>query len=347
MISASVRSVMFRGTNRFLLEFFGMTDTTSLNLIELVDKFRTDDKCRDFLEALRWPKGKVACPHCGCKAVCEIPQRNQWDCLACRYQFSVTSRTIMHDSHLPLCKWLIAIYLMLESKKAISANQMMRTLGIGSYRTAWHLCHRIREAMGNDPFEGPTLFGVVEVDETLVGGKRKDVGRGNREGKTWVAGALQRGGQVRLQRIPDIKKQTLHAFISRNIKDETEAIYTDELKSYMGIEDDDTCHETVNHSEEEWVVGDVHTNGIEGVWSLFKRSIVGAFHKISRKHLDRYLEEMEWRFNNRDNPYMFRNTLKRILETPPPHIQRVGGRQESGLIYPEWEPLGIRRPPGA
>ncbi len=294
-----------------------MTDTTSLNLIHLMDRFQTDDKCRDLLEALRWPNGNVACPHCGCGVLCEIAPRNQWDCLACRYQFSVTSGTIMHDSHLPLRKWLIAIYLMLESKKAISAQQMMRTLGIGSYRTAWYLCHRIREAMGNDPFEGPTLFGVIEVDETLVGGKRKDVGSGYRKNKTWIAGALQRGGQVRLRRIPDIKKRTLHDFIARNIKDEAEAIYTDELKSYLGIEDDDTRHETVNHSAEEWVVGDIHINGIEGVWSLFKRSIVGAFHHSSKKHLDRYLEEMEWRFNNRDNPYMFRETMKRILNTPP------------------------------
>ena len=171
--------------------------------------------------------------------------------------------------------------------------------------------------MGNDPFEGPTLVGIIEVDETLMGGKRKNVGRGYRKNKTWLAGALQRGGKVRLERIPDVTRKTLHSFINRNIKDEDEAIYTDELKGHLGIADDDTRHETVNHSQEEWVVGDVHTNGIEGVWSLFKRSIVGAFHQISAKHLDRYIEEMEWRFNNRDNPHMFRDTLKRILNTKP------------------------------
>lgn len=223
----------------------------------------------------------------------------------------------MHDSHLPLRKWLMAIYLMMESKKAISANQMMRTLGIGSYRTAWHLCHRIREAMGNEPFEGPTLFGIIEVDETLMGGKRKNAGRGYRKNKAWVAGALQHGGKVRLQRIPDTRRKTLHAFINSNVKDETEAIYTDELATHLGIEDNDTRHETVNHSEEEWVVGDVHTKGIEGVWSLFERSIIGAFHQISRKDLYRYIEEMEWRFNNRNNPHMFRDTVKRILMTDP------------------------------
>ena len=115
-------------------------------------------------------------------------------------------------------------------------------------------------------------------------------------------GAVQRGGNIRLERIPDIKKDTLHGFIQRTVKDAAEAIYTDELRSYMGIADHDTRHETVRHSEEEWVAGDVHTNSIEGVWSLFKRSIVGTFHKMSVKHMDRYLEELEWRFNNRDNP---------------------------------------------
>ena len=294
-----------------------MTDRTSLNLMDLMDRFATNDKCRNFLEELRWPRGKVSCPHCGGESLTEIPERSQWHCLFCQYQFSVTAGTIMHDSHLPLSKWLIAIYLMGESKKAISANQMQRTLGIGSYRTAWYLCHRIREAMGNDPFEGPTLFGIIEVDETLTGGKRKNVGRGYRKNKTWVAGALQRGGKVRLEGIPDVSKKTLHSFVNRNIQAEAEVIYTDEWKGYLGIEDDDTRQETVNHSEEEWVVGDVPTNGIEGVWLLFKRSIIGAFHQISKKHLDRYIEEMEWRFNNRYNPHMFRDTVKRILTTDP------------------------------
>ena len=220
----------------------------------------------------------------------------------------------MQDSHLSLRKWFAAIYLMCESKKGMSANQMKRTLGT-TYRTAWHLCHRVREAMGNDQFDGPTLFGVVEVDETLVGGKAKNRGRGYRGNKTWVAGAIQRGGKVRLERIPNIRRHTLHDFINRTVKDEAEAIYTDELKSYLGIEDHDTRHETVNHSAEEWVIGDVHTNGIEGVWSLFKRSIVGSFHKLSVKHLDRYLEELEWRFNNRDNPHIFHDTMKRIVNT--------------------------------
>ena len=220
----------------------------------------------------------------------------------------------MHDSHLALRKWFLAIYLMCESKKGISANQMKRTLGT-TYRTAWHLCHRIREAMGNEPFKGPALLGVVEVDETLVGGKKKGKGRAYKGNKVWVAGAIQRGGKVRVERISNVKRHTLHGFISRAVRDEAEAIYTDELKSYLGIADHNTRHETVNHSKEQWVIGDVHTNSIEGVWSLFKRSLMGAFHKMSAKHMDRYLEELEWRFNNRNNPNLFQDTLARIMDT--------------------------------
>ena len=207
-----------------------------------------------------------------------------------------------------------AIYLLCQSKKGMSAHQLHRTIGV-AYRTAWYLCHRIREAMGNDPLTGPTLVGVIEVDETMIGGKR--TGENWRDNKHWVAGAIERGGRVRIERIPNVRRDTLHGFTRRTVRDEAEAIYTDDLKSYIGIADDDTRHETVNHSAEEWVVGDVHTNSIEGVWSLFKRSIVGSFHKMSAKHMDRYLEELEWRYNNRDNPHIFRDTLARIMNTDP------------------------------
>ena len=284
-----------------------------LNLISLMDEFQTDHDCREALESIRWPNG-VHCAQCGSIEVFRIPKRNCWECKGCGRQFSVTSGTIMHDSHLPLRKWFIAIYLMCESKKGISANQIKRTLGI-QYRTAWYLCHRIRQAMGNEPLEGPTLIGIVKVDEILVGGKTKGMGGGYKGNKTWVAGAIQRGGKVRIERIPNIRRHTLHNFIRRTVKDEAEAIYTDELKSYLGIADDDTRHETVRHSEEEWVRGDVHTNSIERVWSLFKRSIAGAFHKMSVKHMDKYLEEFEWRYNNRDNPHIFIDTLRKIMTT--------------------------------
>ena len=282
-----------------------------MNLVELIDRYNSDATCREALERIRWPVG-VACLRCGDMDVNDLGKHNRWECRSCHYQFSVTAGTIMHDSHLPLRKWFLAIYLMGESKKGMSANQLKRTLGV-TYKTAWYLCHRIREAMGNDPLSGPTLVGIVEVDETMVGGKRS--GENWRDNKHWVAGAIERGGRVRIERIPNVKRDTLHSFMRRTVRDEAKAIYTDDLKSYIGIGDSDTRHETVNHSAEEWVIGDVHTNSIEGVWSLFQRSIVGTFHKMSAKHMDRYLEELEWRFNNRDNPHIFRDTLARIMNT--------------------------------
>ena len=141
-----------------------------MDLLALFDRFDCNGKCRAYLEALRWPGG-VACLRCGDMEVSRIKGRSQWDCPSCGYHFSVTAGTILQDSHLPLRTWFAAIYLMCESRKGVSANQLKRTLGIGSYQTAWHLCHRIREAMGYDQMVGPTLLGVVEVDETMVGGK--------------------------------------------------------------------------------------------------------------------------------------------------------------------------------
>ena len=153
----------------------------AVNLVTLMDRYNSGDRCRDYLEHLRWPAG-VACIRCGDTEVDEIESRNQWQCRSCDYQFSVTAGTIMHRSHLPLRKWFIAIYLMCESKKGMSANQLKRTLGV-QYRTAWFLCHRIREAMGNDPFTGPTLFGIGEVDETMIGaGRRARTGATARHG---------------------------------------------------------------------------------------------------------------------------------------------------------------------
>jgi transposase-like protein len=293
--------------------------TADVNFIGLIDRFADDDKCREYLEHIRWPNGEVACPQCGDMSVSAIRERDQWDCNSCHYQFSVTAGTIMHRSHLPLRKWFLAIYLMCESKKGMSANQLKRTLGV-SYKTAWFLCHRIREAMGNDPFTGPTLFGIIEVDEKWIGGHQRGAGSGpySTTNKAVVVGAVQRDGMVRLERIKDTRKATLHDFIRRAVTDEGQAIYTDEFLSYRGIgEVMNMPHATVNHGADEWVFGDVHTSSVEGVWSLFKRSIMGAFHKISLKHLDRYLEELEWRFNNRENPHVFRDTLRRIVDPDP------------------------------
>lgn len=285
-----------------------MPKTKSINLMEIIERFGSEDECREYLERLRWPNG-VACPRCGDTSISRIHERNQFDCNSCRYQFSVTAGTIFHDSHLPLRKWFVAIFLMIESKKGISANQLKRTIG-GSYKTAWYLCHRIRKAMGDD--QEPLLKGIVEIDETFVGGKRKGVGSGNRVGKTMVVGAVQREGEIRLEIISDRGRKTLHKFIHGHIDGDESTVYTDDWQAYVGIVKD---HGSVNHSLEEWVNGPIHTNSVESVWSLLKRSIIGSYHKISVKHLNAYLDELEFRFNNRKNPHLFRDTLQRLVNS--------------------------------
>ena len=282
-----------------------------INLVNLIEKYHNEDKCRAYLEELRWPNG-IACPRCGSASISMLLERDQYDCNSCRYQFSVTSGTIFHDSHLPLWKWFLATYMMLEGKKGVSANQISRTIRV-SYKTAWYLCHRIRNAMTID--NPKPLSKIVEVDETWVGGKRKNVGHGYKGNKVVAAGAVQRDGEVRLEKVDSRDKETLHNFIRKHTAPDTEAIYTDDWPAYKGIADDDTRHESVNHSADEWVRGDVHTNTIENVFSLFKRSVVGSYHKVSRKHLDAYLDELEWRFNNRENPYLFRDTLLKLIKS--------------------------------
>lgn len=291
-----------------------------MNLPKLIEQFGSEQKCRARLTELRWPNG-VICPRCESKSVSTIADRDQYDCNACRYQFSVTAGTIFHDSHLSLSKWFLAIYLMTESKKGMSALQIKRTLDI-AYQTAWYLCHRIRAAMRD--INSELLRGIVEVDETYVGGKTRHMGRGYKGNKAIAIGAVQRAGKIRLQVITHADKATLHKFIADNTAPDTEAIYTDELPAYWGIDDADTRHESVFHSAEEWVRGDVHTNGIESVWSLLKRSIVGSYHQVSIKHLDAYLDELEHRFNNRKNEYIFRDTLTKLVNAAKlPYVELI------------------------
>jgi transposase-like protein len=280
-----------------------------INLIELIDRFYGEDKCRANLEKLRWPDG-VECQRCESKRIGRRENRHQYQCKSCRYQFSVTAGTIFHDSHLPLWKWFLAVYLIVESKKGISANQLKRTIGV-TYKTAWYLCHRIRAALKE--VDAQLLKGIVEADETFVGGEVKGMGRGYRGNKTVVVGAFQRDGAIRLQVVSGRGRESLQGFIRENVAGDVQAIYTDDWKAYEGIADHDTEHKTVNHSEKEYARGDVHTNSMENVWSLLKRSIVGSYHQVSAKHLDAYLDELEFRFNNRENPYMFRDALCKLL----------------------------------
>jgi transposase-like protein len=286
---------------------------TAMNLVTLVETFHSEDHCRAYLETLRWPSG-IECPRCSSANVSRVKGRSQLVCNGCDYHFSVTSGTVMHDTHLPLWKWFLAAYSMCEAKKGVSANQLKRTLGV-SYQTAWHLSHRIRAAMGS--VEQAPLSGTVEVDETFIGGKVRGMGHGYRGNKAIVAGAVERGGDIRLDVVGDTTRRTLHRFIREHTDPETEAIYTDELPSYRGIGDHDTRHEAVNHSAKEYVRGDVHTNTVESAWSLFKRGVIGSYHKLSAKHLEAYLAEFAWRYNNRGNPRLFHDTMVRLLSAEP------------------------------
>jgi len=288
-----------------------MVQTQEMNLVKLIQEFADESACREYLEELRWPDG-IACPRCGSIKISRISTRNQLDCGDCDCRFSVTAGTIFHDSHLPLSKWLLATYLMMEAKKGMSAKQMERSLGI-AYRTAWYLCHRIRAAI--EDASPVKLKGIVEIDETFIGGEVRGKGRGYKGNKAIVVGAVERDGKIILKIVPDRSRKILHAFADEAVADDAEAIHTDDWRPYRGIGDEDTLHQTVNHSIGEYARGNVNTNSVENIWRLLKRSIIGSFHKVSIKHLDAYLDELEWRFNNRDNPWLFRDTLIRLLDS--------------------------------
>lgn len=275
------------------------------NLVKLIDDFHSEEKCRDYLEALRWPDG-ACCPRCKTTNVSQVTERSKYDCNQCRYQFSVTAGSVFHDTHLPLWKWFLAVYIMCESKKSMSANQLKRTLGI-SYKTAWYLCHRIRKAMQEDT----ELNGVIEVDEAYIGGKRHGKpGRGH-VGKNPVAGMVERGGKVQLNAIAHADRETLTKFIESHLGKNVQLVITDAYRGYDKIKAI-APHKKVNKAKGEATSQD-NTNAIENVWSLLKRSLIGSYHQVSKKHLPAYLSEIAFRFNNRANDNLFRDTMLKLL----------------------------------
>jgi transposase-like protein len=276
----------------------------------------TEDQARDYFQAIRWPNGPV-CPHCGSVESTKLQGKAHrvglYKCSGCGDQFTATIGTILEDSHLPIRTWLMAFALLCSSKKGISALQLQRQLGLGSYRSAWHLAHRIRHAMARDPLKG--LLGVgggtVEVDETYVGGKpRKQTGapipgdrtrrrRGRGTPKTPVVGLVERNGRVRAHVISDVSAQTLKGTVRVHV-DPSARLMTDEMKSYIGLGTEFAGgHEVVNHSAGEYARGDATTNTVEAFFGLFKRGVMGSFHHISEKHMDRYLSEFSFRWDLR------------------------------------------------
>jgi transposase-like protein len=294
-----------------------------MTLPELNSKFSTDEACREILTKLRWPAG-VECPRCHNQIVWWVESRKQFTCSECSYQFSALTGTIFNDSHLPLPIWFIAVLLICEAKKGMSASQLKRTLWgqhKGSYKTAWYLCHRIRAAMASA--EKPMLGGTIEMDETYVGGKMRGKHWKKRENNTKevVIGIKQRNGDVRFFHAEDAKQGTLARYIKENVSQDVEVIMTDDLPAYPGAIDlaghGRGRHKSVNHTAKVYVDGDITTNGIESAFSLLKRGIIGSWHKVSAKHLEAYLQEMEFRFNRRHSKTLFVDTLRHMVTADP------------------------------
>lgn len=290
-----------------------------MTLPDLIARFSDDACCRELLERLRWPTAPK-CIRCGG----EVQRRNEiLICTPCHYEFRVTTGTIFGDTHLPLEKWFIAVLLLVEARKGMSAMQLKRTLGI-SYKTAWYLFHRIRAAMATA--NRPLLTGTVEMDETYVGGVERGGKRGRGTEKEIVLGIRQRKGDLRFFHIEDVKSGTLAKYVQEHVSGNVEVIVTDDSSSYPRALDDAapplfgnmrSKHKTIKHSAGEYVMGDIHTNTVENAFSLLKRGIVGSWHKVSAKHLSRYLAEMEFRFNRRKNRDLFTETLRHMVTADP------------------------------
>ena len=289
---------------------------------EFEAKFPDEDACAAYLVGNRWPEG-VVCPRCGNPVVHPVSTMPfRWQCYRCApgagYRFSQLVGTIFENTNVKLRDWFRVIHLMLASKKGMSALQIMRYMGFGSYKTAWYMCHRIRAALVEHPEQ---LGGVVEVDETFVGGKSKnrhkskrggktgngddDTGRGGvGSGKTPVVGAVRRKGNVVARVVSDVKGATLRAFVREAVSHKVSLLCTDQWIGYHGL-DKEYPHEVIEHTKGQYVVGAVHTNTIEGFWSILKRGMVGTFHKVSAKYLPLYVAEFQFRYNNRENPDIF------------------------------------------
>ena len=273
--------------------------------------FTDEEAARAHFEALRWPDGPV-CPHCGSiNSASELKGKTTrpglYKCKGCAQQFTATIGTAYERSHIPLHKWLLATRLMCASKKGISAHQLWRMLGFGSYRTAWFMAHRIREGMREELPEGG-LGGankVVEIDETYVGGKDANKHAWRREGKRGAKGKapilslVERDGSVRSYHVANVTAQTLRPIIAKSVN-KASYLMTDDALVYPAVTRDFAGHGTVNHSAEEYVrAGFWHTNTVENYFSIFKRGIMGTYHHVSETHLYRYAAEFDFRYNRR------------------------------------------------
>jgi len=291
--------------------------TRQMTIPQFEAMFPTDDACKAYLQRRRWPDGVVRCPRCGNDKVWTLHARPfHWLCRGCSeqgYRFSVLVETIFEDTKIGLREWFRIIHMMLTSKKGVAALEVQRVIGLGSYRTAHYMCMRVRAGLVNPEFR--KLMGIVEVDETFIGGKNKNRhwdkkvrGRGTM-GKETVIGAVSREGNVVARVLKNTDAQTLQGFVRESVSTKVDLLATDDYRGYWGLTD--YPHQMVRHSEGQYVVGALHTNTIEGFWSLIKRGVMGTFHKVSAKYLPLYVAEFEFRYNNRKNPDIFGEAVGR------------------------------------
>jgi IS1 family transposase len=282
--------------------------------------FPDETACCAYLVARRWPDG-VCCPRCGNPNLYDASSYKSfhWQCRACApdgYRFSVIAGTIFENTNKPLRDWYRVIHLMLVSKKGMSALQLYRYMGFGSYKTAWLMCHKVRTALMEDIDK---LGGIVEVDETFVGGLAKNRHWDKRgggggtggvgSGKTPIVGAVSRKGNVVARVVANVQAATLNAFVRETVSHKVSLLCTDQWAGYNKL-GKEFPHGVVDHAKGQYVIGAIHTNTIEGFWSIFKRGVVGTFHKMSRKYMPLYVAEFQFRYNNRENADIFGTAIK-------------------------------------
>ena len=289
-----------------------------MNIIEIYQKFPTENDCIKHLEYVRW-KDQPRCVYCKSTKTTPLPKENRHHCNNCNTTFKVTVGTIFHHTHLDLQKWFLALCLILNAKKGISARQLARDIKVNK-DTAWRISMKIREAM-MERTQRDLLKGIVEVDETYIGGKPRKGGpnggmqhRGRGTNKTPVVGMVERNGRVKAKVVKkyQLKSKDLKSLIRQNVDIKNTTLITDEYRGYFGIQQI-MAHKIVNHTV--WYVdGDAHTNTIESFWALLKRGIIGQFHKVSLRYLPQYVNEFCYRYNYRNREDLFGLTIKRALE---------------------------------